>query len=786
MIKDRSLPEIDNSQPTDNLQSTDNSQSGLDPKQSKEAGMEESIIWAIIISLAVIAGLVIISLILIGCVIYAVKNRNNKVQDKVNYEQNIIRGNNKHGNGPGLSRTNSRMMRLNRTKLFSSEAAKNKRLRNSRPLTPNRLVKSLRESLIGHHGGFTGPFGKRPVTYCDYIASGRGVTFIEDFISRKVLPFYANTHTTTTVTALQTTLFRDEARRIISDAVHANQNEHAVIFAGSGSTGAIHKLLGALKPSFENKKVIVFNGIMEHHSNILPWRELPGVEIITIPEDRYGRIDKGFLRQTLEDHSHSREQNVMIGCFTTASNITGVMSDDVGITQLLQEYHALSFWDYAGSGPYVNIDIKDKDAIYFSMHKFVGGVQTPGVLVAKRNLFNNDIPVGVGGGTVVYVTQEKQCYVKDIETREEGGTPAIVESIRAGLAMRLKMSIGTDYIMRKEDLLMSKARAKLKQIPNAKLMGNPYLPRLPILSLLIMHPETSLYLHHNFVCALLNDIFGIQARGGCACAGPYTESLLDMDSGLVEQYIEVLTDDKLPMEIMKPGFARLNLTWFAEDEEIDFVLEALSMIADLGWMLLPQYKFNAKTSKWTHIKDDPNGFPEVHQLAEAPLERSEQSRSPKNIMSYREILHEAENIFSKAKNVAKRISISDERQMFKGNISDLRWFLLPFEAKKLLCTNEDISDGLPPEPFQVRVYDRINTDSVEIGTLHGSGRKRTAKSWHSALNLNEYDDDDEVVSRHNNDDYEDDDDDDLYYSDHDDDEQERKAFQPGCDVVVDS
>ena len=711
----------------------------------------------------------VICLILIGYGIYNIKKGNESIESVVANkaeEEEVDIDHDVNDEKPTFESHNSirppksPILYLNHT--ISSEAMPSKRRAKARSLTTNELVESLRQNLVGHNTVFTGPFGKRPIIYCDYIASGRAVAFIEDFINIKVLPFYANTHTMTTITALQTTLFREEARKIISEAVNADQKKHAVIFTGSGSTGAIHKLLGVLRPSLKSKRVVIFNGIMEHHSNLLPWRELSGAEVITIPEDRFGRIDREFLRDSLEEYFEEEENIQLIGCFTAVSNITGVMSDDLAITKLLHQYNALSFWDYAGAGPYVNINIGDKDAIYFSMHKFVGGVQTPGVLVAKRRLFTNHVPDQVGGGTVMLVTHEKQLYVKDIETREEGGTPAIVESIRAGLAMRLKISIGTDYIMKREDLLMSKARARLKQIPNVKLLGSPHLPRLPILSFLIYHEESALYLHHNFVCALLNDLFGIQARGGCACAGPYAQTLLEIDGDLIEQYLEVMTEDHIPMEIMKPGFSRLNLTWFAEDEEIDFVLEALAIVAEVGWTLLPQYKFSMTTAKWTHINADPKGFAEVQELSQAPLGKSSHNKSSaydKTKISFQQMFIDSENIFSKAKNVARKSSIPDERAMFKNDAADLRWFLLPYEAKKLLCTNEDISDGFPETQFQVHVYDRINTASVRTGTLDGKNKKKAAKkNWHSDFALNKLDEEEENDQERTHD---------LYYSDDD-------------------
>ena len=181
------------------------------------------------------------------------------------------------------------------------------------------------------------------------------------------------------------------------------------------------------------------------------------------------------------------------------------------------------------------------------MHKFVGGVQTPGILIAKKALFVKNSPqFGGGGGAVFFVTNEDHKYLKEVELREESGTPAIVESIRAGLVMKLKKSVSSEQILKREHDLMKKARLKLRNHPNFILLGNafqdPNDKYLPILSFMIKHED--LYLHHNFVCALLNDLFGIQARGGCACAGPYAQKLMGMDQKLAKKYEQLLLEDE--------------------------------------------------------------------------------------------------------------------------------------------------------------------------------------------------------------------------------------------------
>lgn len=318
------------------------------------------------------------------------------------------------------------------------------------------------------------------------------------------------------------------------------------------------------------------------------------------------------------------ENRIIIGCFSAASNITGTLYQDMQITALLHRYGALSFWDYATAAPYVKVamnpttvdypsGIAHKDALYFSMHKFVGGVQTPGVLAVKKSLLQNRIPNGAGGGTVFFVDRETHLYLRDAEMREEGGTPAIVESIRAGLVLKLKESVTPEWIMAREDTLVQLAYANWEAIPELILLGSTKAPRLAVFSFMVRHLTSGYYLHHNFVCALLNDVYGIQARGGCACAGPYAQDLLGIDESLAQRYQEILVEDSRLdrthlrrkeehscYEILRPGFARLNLPYFASDSEISFIINAVICVAKNGWKLLPYYQMNSETGEWHH------------------------------------------------------------------------------------------------------------------------------------------------------------------------------------------
>jgi selenocysteine lyase/cysteine desulfurase len=480
---------------------------------------------------------------------------------------------------------------------------------------PGTLIDLIRESVIGEDEVVDGPFGPRRVTYADYTASGRALSFIEDYIREAVLPLYANTHTESSGTGLQTTRFREEARAIIGRCVGAT-GEHAVLFCGSGSTGAVDHLirvLGLRIPDVLDDRYalseripaadrpVVFIGPYEHHSNELPWRETIA-DVVTIPEDLDGHIDMDQLEQALRSYA---DRPLKIGSFSAASNVTGIITDTAAVSSLLHRHGALSFYDCAAAAPYVDVEmgpvdpddpLSYKDAMFLSPHKLIGGPGTPGVLVARRELFANRVPAVPGGGTVAYVNPFEHRYLGDVEHREEGGTPAIVESIRAGLVFGLKEAVGTEVIRSREEQFIRRAIETWSANPRIEILGNPTAERLSIVSFVVRTPDGR-HLHHNYVVALLNDLFGIQARGGCSCAGPYGHRLLGID---LDRSLEFEREIARGREGVKPGWVRVNFNYFISEEVFRFVLDAVHLVADEGWRLLPEYRFDPVTALWRH------------------------------------------------------------------------------------------------------------------------------------------------------------------------------------------
>ena len=464
-------------------------------------------------------------------------------------------------------------------------------------VTHTDLVNQIYREQYCHGHQIPGPFGERLITYADYVASGQPLKFIENYLRAAVLPTYANTHTEASFTGRQTGHYREEARQLIKKSVNAGADD-VLLFCGSGSTGAIDKVVRRLQCDHPSHRPVVFLGPYEHHSNILPWRE-GGFEVIAVPITQDGLIDVAFLEENLHRYQHTRP---MIGSFSAASNVTGVMSPVNLITGLLHQFGALSFWDYAAGAPYMKIDMNpggntNKDAIFMSAHNVAGGPSTPGILVAKRHLFTEKVPTAPGGGTVHFVTKTQQCYYEAVEVREEGGTPAIIDSIRAGLVFGLKDAVGTDYIQMRESDYISRAINQFKQQPDLYILGNTDVPRLGIVAFHVRCAGR--VLHHNFVVALLNDLFGIQARGGCSCAGPYGHDLMALSEEKSRAYMVELATGNVGS---KPGWVRLNFNYFIPETEFQFIVDAVLWVVANGWKLLKYYLFDDRNALWQRQK----------------------------------------------------------------------------------------------------------------------------------------------------------------------------------------
>jgi len=298
-----------------------------------------------------------------------------------------------------------------------------------------------------------GIIGVNKENYFDYTASGLAYEPIEQRI-QEVLTTYANTHSEFASDSRTTSFYYDIARENLKEHLEL-EKDFVLLPCGTGATGAIKKfqeLLGLYIPpatktrfniNFEDlEKPLIVIGPFEHHSNEISYREAI-CDTQRIPLDKTGNVDIEFLEEVLEKNK-SRQ---IIGAFSTASNVTGIIPPYVKISKLLRKYKAVIAFDSAASSPCLNVDSSLFDALFLSPHKLLGGPGTCGLLAIRKSLINEkESPTFAGGGTVAYVSSHDHIFNSDIEIREDAGTPAILQLIKASFAYQLRNEIGIKRI----------------------------------------------------------------------------------------------------------------------------------------------------------------------------------------------------------------------------------------------------------------------------------------------------------------------------------------------------
>jgi selenocysteine lyase/cysteine desulfurase len=482
---------------------------------------------------------------------------------------------------------------------------------------------TIREQIIGHDLVFDTPFGERHMLYADFTASGRGLKFIENILL-EIERSYANTHTEDDYSGKFTTHLllaaEDKIKRMINAGPHGK-----IIPVGSGTTGALKKLqeiIGVSIPPVTRERIqtgiqasgknaeviqsliddqrpVVFIGSYEHHTNELMWREA-FVEAVVVGFNSQGLLDLDDLEKKVSAPELAHRQKIV--SISAGSNITGIRTPVYDVAKIGHTHGALVFFDFAAVAPYVKIDMnRDEfsyfDAVFFSPHKFLGGPGSSGILVFNEKLYRPDLPpTTAGGGTVVFVGYGHHDFATDIEAREKAGTPPVLQTLKAALAMEVKDRIGVANIESIESEHTAYFIENLHALDNIQLIGNAD-PKdcIAIVSFNIRHQDR--ILHPKFVTKLLNDLFGIQSRAGCSCAGPFGHLLLGIDDS---------TSSKLRKSILmgcnglKPGWVRINLHYTLTRDDLDFLLEAITFVAKSGFLFLPMYRFDLHSSEWAH------------------------------------------------------------------------------------------------------------------------------------------------------------------------------------------
>ena len=487
---------------------------------------------------------------------------------------------------------------------------------------------SFRSQIIGQHQPFDSPYGQQELLYADWTASGRAYGPIEACIQQQIMPFLANTHTETTLTGRLMSQAYEQAKEIIKHHVQANEDD-VLIFCGSGTTAAVNKLqrilglrlperildyirkesrparqvvtdnqptiqqhLFSCLPLDEALKPVVFVTHMEHHSNQISWLEtIATVEIIPPTED--GNVDLMQFTRLLNQYQHRKTK---IAAITACSNVTGIQTPYHTIASLIHQHGGFCFVDFACSAPYVDINMHppevgaDLDAIYFSPHKFLGGPGSAGVLIFNQKLYNNTVPDQPGGGTVVYTNPWRaHHYIASVEQREDGGTPPLLQGIKAAMCIRLKEAMGVENIQKREEELLQLVFARFSTIPQVHLLAAHCQNRLGVISFLIEG------VHYNLAVKLLNDRFGIQTRGGCSCAGTYGHFLLQVDQA---QSKEILTLIQAGDFDQKPGWVRLSIHPTMTNSEVTYILDAIDWTARHREAWMAQYRYDRESNQY--------------------------------------------------------------------------------------------------------------------------------------------------------------------------------------------
>jgi hypothetical protein len=467
--------------------------------------------------------------------------------------------------------------------------------------------------------------------------------------------------------------------------VGATPDEHAVVFCGSGATHAIAKLIGVLGlkiPSALDDRYrfgdsippadrpVVFIGPYEHHSNELPWRESIA-DVVIIDEDADGHVSLEHLEHELVRHA---DRSTLIGSFSAASNVTGIITDTVAVSTLLHEHGALSLWDYAAAAPYVPIDMGSSAGRQPRL-------QGRGLhLAAQADRRARD--AGGAGGAPRAVHQPRP-------RRARGRDGALREHERARLPPRDRAPRGSrdtgDHRVdpgrprlpaeggggaRRDRGPRVGVRAPGDRVvggePNIDVLGSHEAERLSIVSFVIRHGER--HLHHNFVVAVLNDVFGIQSRGGCSCAGPYGHRLLGIDLDRSHEFQREITRG---CEGIKPGWVRVNFNYFIDDATFLYIVDAIHLVASHGAALLGEYDFEPDSGLWHHRRGTRGPSMSLEEISYAGGSMAFVDRRHQEAIDLDRHLAAAHELFHA---VSERLPSPASHPVTNADFEHLRWF----------------------------------------------------------------------------------------------------------------
>ncbi|PSQ80368.1 MAG: aminotransferase [Bacteroidetes bacterium QS_8_68_15] len=446
-------------------------------------------------------------------------------------------------------------------------------------------------------------------------------------VMRQALGRYANTHSKLHFGAHVMTRAYEQAHEAVLDFVGADPEQYTAVFCGHGVTAGLNRMARQLLPApdrqgQEGARDVVITTMMEHHANDLPHRkharEVVHVPLETDPGGRAGRVDMQALERAIQEHA----DRLAYVAIPSASNVTGVTNPVREIARRAHEAGARVVVDAAQSAAHMPIPIYDADSghaldvVCLSGHK-IYAPGSPGVIVARKELFEGQEPQTVGGGIVSRVETDRYQITDRLPEREEAGTPNLPGAFLLAATLRILQRVGMDTVAEHERELTQHALSRFSAVDGLTLYGAADLAQAERIGVMTFNLRA---LPHGLVAAALNDYFGLAVRNECFCAQPLVRRLLGRAGAGEDHGAAPAGGDGAPPAAeasscdlpfgeeappheqtdRQPGMVRASLGLYNTKADIDYAADALDDLAARPDFYRAQYRAAADGSDWTH------------------------------------------------------------------------------------------------------------------------------------------------------------------------------------------
>jgi cysteine desulfurase / selenocysteine lyase len=406
----------------------------------------------------------------------------------------------------------------------------------------------------------------RRYRFLDNGASTPMLTCVADVVN-EALRWYSSVHRGSGFKSKLSTHAYEEARKVIERFVSV-EDAGAVTILCRNTTEALNILAHRLGLQPED---VVITTVMEHHSDLLPWRSR--AKVVYVGADEAGRIYLDELEQKLTEHS----DNVKLVTISGASNVTGVIPPLREIARMVHQHGALFAVDAAQLAPHRKIEIgptggdQSIDFLTISGHKMYAPLGS-GALIARKDAFREEAPLLRGGGSVSHVSLAGETWNSTPE-RDEAGSPNVIGAVAFGAAAATLMHIGFDRIVNHELMLTEHLIRGLNSIHGVTIYGPADLPvtedKLGVVTFNVDG------IPFNLVGSILSAEHAIGVRGGRFCAQPYLEHLLGLsDEEVADVRRRMLAGD--PHNL--PGMVRASFGLYNTTEDVEALLKGVADI----------------------------------------------------------------------------------------------------------------------------------------------------------------------------------------------------------------